>query len=264
MNHTNHYTNGLIKNNDIITDIIELNESDDEEQNHIEQQNSNPFEEEESSSNLSSNDLNKVNKIDKDSYSLNYQKQKSPKILPTFDESIVNLKNNFIKLFNKKNNNTQLDIMDNESFRKTFTFNKNMNLIFQFSDIIKEIYENQLETKMIERNCDINRIIDIYMNKIKKLTKKRKIVIKDYNNLIFVIGAEMHINTTDTQAKEFIVKKRTETLRGNNKINTSDDECYILEINCNKKKKQIFQSLDEVTCALIFLLENLEKIAVFK
>ena len=240
MSHTNHYTNGLIKNNNIITDIIELNESDDEEQNHIEQQNSNPFEEEESSSNLSSNDLNKVNKIDKDSYSLNYQK------------------------FNKKNNNTQLDIMDNESFRKTFTFNKNMNLIFQFSDLIKEIYENQLETKMIERNCDINRIIDIYMNKIKKLTKKRKIVIKDYNNLIFVIGAEIHINTTDTQAKEFIVKKRTETLRGNNKINTSGDECYILEINCNKKKKQIFQSLDEVTCALIFLLENLEKIAVFK
>ena len=86
MNHTNHYTNGLIKNNNIITDIIELNESDDEEQNHIEQQNSNPFEEEESISNLSSNDLNKVNKIDKDSYNLNYQKQKSPKILPTFDE----------------------------------------------------------------------------------------------------------------------------------------------------------------------------------
>ena len=28
MSHTNHYTNGLIKNNNIITDIIELNESD--------------------------------------------------------------------------------------------------------------------------------------------------------------------------------------------------------------------------------------------
>ncbi len=91
MNHTNHYTNGLIKNKNIITDIIELNESDDEEQNHIEQQNSNPFEEEESSSNLSSNDLNKVNKIDKDSYNLNYQKQKSPKILPTFDLSLIHI-----------------------------------------------------------------------------------------------------------------------------------------------------------------------------
>ena len=45
---------------------------------------------------LSSNDLNKVNKIDKDSYSLNYQKQKylniiSNTILEIFDLLLNNL-----------------------------------------------------------------------------------------------------------------------------------------------------------------------------
>ena len=168
-------------------------------------------------------------------------------------------------LFNKKNNlNTDTNIFNNKKFRQAFNTNKNMQLIFKLTDIIKEIYENQLQFKMSQRNCDINRIIDIYINKIKKLSNQRKIVVKDYNNLIYVIGAEVYINKIETHSREFIIKKRTETFKGNNKVNTSEDDCYIIEINCNKKKKQKFYESGEITCALIMLLQNLTKDAVFK
>ena len=176
------------------------------------------------------------------------------------------LKNNFRKLFNKKNNNKNLDItvFKNAKFRKALNLNQNMQLIFKFTDIIREIYENQLQIKIIEKNCDINKIIDISINKIKKLMKQRRIVVKDYNNLIYVIGSDVYINKIETQGKEFIVKKRTETFKENNKIITSDDDCYIIEINSNKKKKQTFFEPGEVTSALIILLQNLIKDSVFK
>ena len=262
--------NNPMQNEEII-DVIELVESDEEnnEKIHIEgEDNSNPFEEEESSSNLSSRNLNK--KIKKELYNenqrYNIERMKTPKINLTFEESMDNLKINFRKLFNKKNNNKNEDItiFKNEAFRKDFITNQNMQLIFKFTDIIREIYENQLQIKMVEKNCDINRIIDIYINKIKKLMKQRRIVVKNYNNLIYVIGSEIYINKVETQAKEFIVKKRTETLKGNNKIITSDDDCYIMEINSNKKKKQTFFEPGDVTSALIILEQNLIKDAVFK
>ena len=265
----NHIISNNEKNN---TKVIEIQESDDEqnEQIHIVEDNTNPFEEEESSSNWSSNNFNK--KIKKDDNisnhslnSINGIEHKIPKVTLTFEESLNNLKNNFKQLFNKKsNNNIDNNFLNNKNFRQDFITNKNMQLIFKFSDIIREIYENQLQTKIEEKNCDINRIIDIYITKIKKLSKKRKIVVKDYKNLIFVIGAEILINKDDSQAKEFIVKKRTETFKGNNKIDTKDDECYIMEINCNKKKKQIFLDLGEVTNALILLEQNLAKDASSK
>ena len=255
--------------------VIELKESDDEEYEkiHIVEDNTNPFEEEESSSNWSSNNFNK--KIKKDDNisnhsinsmnSINGIEHKIPKVTLTFEESLNNLKNNFKKLFNKKsNNNIDNNFLNNKNFRQEFITNKNMQLIFKFSDIIREIYENQLQTKIEEKNCDINRIIDIYITKIKKLSKKRKIVVKDYKNLIFVIGAEILINKDDTQAKEFIMKKRTETYKGNNKIDINVDDCYIMEINCNKKKKQVFLDLGEVTNALILLEQNLAKDASLK
>ena len=139
-----------------------------------------------------------------------------------------------------------------------------MELIFKFNDVIQEIYETKINTKIIEKDCDINRIIDIYMNKLFKLAKKRKIVIKNYKNLIFVVGAEIYINKIDKQSKEFIIKKRTETFKGNQKINTFEDECYITEINNQKKEKQIFKELGDITVALIMLLQNLDKDAVLK
>ena len=46
---------------------------------------------------------------------------------------------------------------------------------------------------------------------------------KDYKNLIYVIGAEMQVNKIEVQAKEFIVKKRTQTSKGNNIITTKDE-----------------------------------------
>ena len=266
MNNLNHV---MTNNEENTTKIIELKESDDDEYERINivEDNTNPFEEEESSSNWSSNNFNKkIKKADNISnHSINSIEHNIPKVTLTFEESLNNLKNNFKKLFNKKSNNyTDNNFLKNKYFRQDFNTNKNMQLIFKFSDIIREIYENQLQTKIDEKNCDINRIIDIYITKIKKLAKKRKIVVKDYKNYIFVIGAEIHINKTDTQAKEFIVKKRTETFKGNNRIDTKDDECYIMEINCNKKKKQIFLDLGEITNALILLEQNLAKDASSK
>ena len=117
-----------------------------------------------------------------------------------------------------------------------------MKLIFEYHDLIKEIYENNIETKIIEKVCDINKIIDNYINKIKKLGKKRNIVVKDYKNYIFVIGVEMMVNKKDKQAKEFIVKKQTETFKGNYKIYSEDDDCYIMEVNNQKKIKQFFKN----------------------
>ena len=250
-------------------DVIELVESDEDNPkiNIVEKNRPNHFEEEDSSSDLSSKLSNHNIKIEDylNGKRNNAQAIRIPKINLTFEESMGNLKNNFRKLFNKKNNlNTDTNIFNNKKFRQAFNTNKNMQLIFKLTDIIKEIYENQLQFKMSQRNCDINRIIDIYINKIKKLSNQRKIVVKDYNNLIYVIGAEVYINKIETHSREFIIKKRTETFKGNNKVNTSEDDCYIIEINCNKKKKQKFYESGEITSALIMLLQNLTKDAVFK
>ena len=250
-------------------DVIELVESDEDNPkiNIVEKNRPNHFEEEDSSSDLSSKLSNHNIKIEDylNGKRNNAQAIRIPKINLTFEESMGNLKNNFRKLFNKKNNlNTDTNIFNNKKFRQAFNTNKNMQLIFKLTDIIKEIYENQLQFKMSQRNCDINRIIDIYINKIKKLSNQRKIVVKDYNNLIYVIGAEVYINKIETHSREFIIKKRTETFKGNNKVNTSEDDCYIIEINCNKKKKQKVYESGEITSALIMLLQNLTKDAVFK
>lgn len=250
-------------------DVIELVESDEDNPkiNIVEENRPNHFEEEDSSSDLSSKLSNHNIKIEDylNGKRNNAQAIRIPKINLTFEESMGNLKNNFRKLFNKKNNlNTDTNIFNNKKFRQAFNTNKNMQLIFKLTDIIKEIYENQLQFKMSQRNCDINRIIDIYINKIKKLSNQRKIVVKDYNNLIYVIGAEVYINKIETHSREFIIKKRTETFKGNNKVNTSEDDCYIIEINCNKKKKQKVYESGEITSALIMLLQNLTKDAVFK
>lgn len=264
--------NNPMQNGEKITEYIVLTDSDEEnkEKIHLEKEEdySNPFEEEESSSNLSYRNFNK--KIKKEYYHenprYNIEGMQEPKIKLTFKESMDNLKNNFRKLFNKKNNNKNEDItiFKNETFRKAFITNQNMQLIFKFTDIIREIYENQLQIKIVEKICDINKIIDIYINKIKKLIKHRRIIVKNHNNLIYVIGCDIYINKIETQAKEFIVKKRTETFKGNNKIITSDDDCYIMEINSNKKKKQTFFDPGDVTSALIILEQNLIKDAVFK
>ena len=74
----------------------------------------------------------------------------------------------------------------------------------------------------------------------------------------------MHVDKIETQAKEFIVKKKTQLFKGNNKIITNDDKCYVIEISNNKRKKQIFYDLGDVTNSLEFLFQNLEKDAVFK
>ena len=240
------------KKNEEALNLIEIIDSEDEENDneiYIE-------EESEKEDNIG------INFNTKNNSNLNHVNKKENKINVnmTFDESIENLKNKFRNLFNNKNNFP----LNNDEFRKNISHNKNMELIFKFNDVIQEIYETKINTKIIEKDCDINRIIDIYMNKLFKLAKKRKIVIKNYKNLIFVVGAEIYINKIDKQSKEFIIKKRTETFKGNQKINTFEDGCYITEINNQKKEKQIFKELGDITVALIMLLQNLDKDAVLK
>ena len=191
---------------------------------------------------------------------------KKNEIKLTFDQSLTRMKNTFKKLFSGKSiqmiNND--NIFEKEKFRNNLKDNKNMNLIFEYHDIIKELYENKIETKIVEKICDINRIIDNYMNIIRKLGEKRKIVVKDYNNYIFVIGAEMMINKRDKQAKEFIVKKKTETFKGNYKVNSQEDDCYIIEINSLKRIKQTYVNVSSVTIALAMLIQKMQKDAVNK
>ena len=261
--------NNPMQNEEKKIDYIILTDSDEENNEKNPEDYSN---QEESSSNLSYTNCNKSIKKEccygNPRYNLERKERiQEPKIKLTFEESMNDLNNNFRKLFNKKNNNNKNDdvtIFKNKTFRNAFITNKNMQLIFKFTDIIREIYENQLQIKIVEKNCDINKIIDISINKIKKLMKQRRIVVKDYNNLIYVIGSDVYINKIETQAKEFIVKKRTETFKENNKIITSDDDCYIIEINSNKKKKQTFFETGDVLSALIILEQNLIKDAVFK
>ena len=251
------------------TDVIELEESDNENYEQI-ILDDDEEDDDDNSSSLSSNNLNKIIKKDKitnneNPYESKHQINKKQKTISNFEESMDYLKDNFSKLFNKEGENTtQNYIFDNKAFRNNFKTNKNMQLIFKFADIIKEIYENQLQAKITEKNCDINRIIDIYINKMKKMAHKRRIIVKDYKNLIYVIGVDIQVNKIETQAREFIVKKWTLTSRGNNKITTKDDECYLMEINNNKKKKQTFYDLGEVTSSLIMLVQNFEKNAAFK
>ena len=184
----------------------------------------------------------------------------------TFDQSLARMKNNFNKLFSSKNNQmiNEDNIFQKEKFRNKFKDNNNMKLIFEYHDIIKELYENKIETKIVAKICDINRIIDNYIIIIRKLGEKRKIVVKDYKNYIFVIGVEMMINKKDKQAKEFIVKKKTETYKGNYKINSQDDDCYIIEINSLKRIKQTYVNVSSVTIALAMLIQKMQKDAVNK
>ena len=191
---------------------------------------------------------------------------KKNEIKITFDESLTRMKNSFHKLFSRKSKQmiNEDNIFEKEKFRNNLKDNNNMKLIFEYHDIIKELYENKIETKIVEKICDINRIIDNYMNIIRKLGEKRKIVVKDYRNYIFVIGAEMMINKKDKQAKEFIVKKKTETYKGNYKVNSQEDECYIIEINSRKRIKQTFVNVSSVTIALAMLIQSMQKDAVSK
>ena len=261
--------NNLFLNKENKTDVIELEESDNENYEQIILDDEDD-EDGENSSSLSSNNFNTIIKKDKiinngNSYEHKGQINQQQKKILSFEESIDNLKDNFKKLFNNENEKiSQSYILDNKEFRETFNTNKNMQLIFKFTDIVKEIYENQLQAQTIEKNCDINRIIDIYVNKIRKMAHKRRIIVKDYKKLIYVIGVEMQINKIETQAKEFVVKKRTQTFQGNKKLKNNEDECYLMEINNNKKKKKIFYDLGEVTSSLIMLVQNLEKNAAFK
>jgi len=191
---------------------------------------------------------------------------KKNEIKITFDQSLARMKNNFNKLFSAKNNQmiNEDNIFEKEKFRNNLKDNNNMKLIFEYHDIIKELYENKIETKIVEKTCDINRIIDNYMNIIRKLGEKRKIVVKDYKNFIFVVGAEMMINKKDKQGKEFIVKKKTETYKGNYKVNSQDDDCYIVEINSSKRIKQTYVNVSSVTIALAMLIQKFQKDAVNK
>lgn len=191
---------------------------------------------------------------------------KKNEIKITFDQSLARMKNNFNKLFSAKNNQmiNEDNIFEKEKFRNNLKDNNNMKLIFEYHDIIKELYENKIETKIVEKTCDINRIIDNYMNIIRKLGEKRKIVVKDYKNFIFVVGAEMMINKKDKQGKEFIVKKKTETYKGNYKVHSQDDDCYIVEINSSKRIKQTYVNVSSVTIALAMLIQKLQKDAVNK
>ena len=259
--------NNKVKKKENSIEVIELGESEDEKYEliHLDEKENN-------NTRINSNNLNKQIKWDK--YNIDENNREitnnmynniEPKVLITFEESLVKLKDNFTKLFiTRFNNDSKINIWNNESFHNTFINNNNMQLIFKFEDIMKEIYEKQLETKIVEKNCDVNRIIDIYIIKIKKLSHKRRIVIKDYNNLIYVIGAELYVNKIDTQAKEFIIKKCTQTFKGNNKLITDEDECYITEINNQKKFEQTFCNLDEVITALTLLVQNFEKNSVSK
>jgi hypothetical protein len=191
---------------------------------------------------------------------------KKNEIKITFDQSLTRMKNNFNKLFSGKNNQmiNEDNIFQKEKFRNNLKDNNSMKLIFEYHDIIKELYENKIETKIVEKICDINRIIDNYMNIIRKLGEKRKIVVKDYKNYIFVIGVEMMINKKDKQAKEFIVKKKTETYKGNYKIITQEDDCYIIEINSLKRIKQTYVNVNSITIALAMLIQKMQKDAVNK
>ena len=194
-------------------------------------------------SNINLKDQNKLIKNEIITYENNTIITKNQSTILNFEDSIDSLTDKFRKLFNKEDKKKlQIDIWNNKKFRGSFILNNNMQLIFKFTDILREIYENQLQTKMT----------------------KRRIIIKDYQNKIYVIGAEMHVDKIETQAKEFIVKKKTQLFKGNNKIITNDDKCYVIEISNNKRKKQIFYDLGDVTNSLEFLFQNLEKDAVFK
>ena len=184
----------------------------------------------------------------------------------SFNESVERLKKNFNKLFTKNIESENDNVFENEEFRNNLNLinNKNMKLIFNFHDVIKELYENKIETKIIEKPCELNKIIDNYINKMRKLGIKRNIVIKDYKNYLYIIGVEMMINKKDKQAKEFIVKKITETYKGNCKVNTKDDDCYFIEINNQNKTKQIYKTISNVTISLTMLLQNMYRDAVSK
>ena len=190
---------------------------------------------------------------------------KKEEITMTFEESLNRLKNNFNKFFkNKERRIENENIFENSSFRQDMQNNKNMRYIFQYHDIIKELYEKKIETKIVVKNCSINKIIDIFITKMKKLTKKRNIVIKDYKNYLFVIGVEMMIDLQKKEAKEFIIKKMTETYKGNYKINTNDDKCYIIENNNKEKTKLIYDNITNVYMSLSMLLQKIYRDAVFK
>lgn len=214
---------------------------------------------------LNMDNINNYNNKNDNDNIINTNK-KEEEITMTFEESINRLKNNFNKIF-KDNGDGELEngnIFEDENFRQNMERNENMNNIFKYHDIIKELYEKKIEKKTVEKNCRINKIIDHFITKMKKLGKKRNIVIKDYKNYIFVIGVEMMIDLQRKEAKEFILKKMTETYKGNYKINTKDDKCYIIENNNKEKSKLIYNNETNVYMSLSMLLQRMYRDAVIK
>ena len=74
----------------------------------------------------------------------------------------------------------------------------------------------------------------------------------------------MMIDLQKKEAKEFIIKKMTETYKGNYKINTNDDKCYIIENNNKEKTKLIYDNITNVYMSLSMLLQKIYRDAVFK
>ena len=108
-------------------------------------------------SNINLKDQNKLIKNEIITYENNTIITKNQSTILNFEDSIDSLTDKFRKLFNKEDKNKlQIDIWNDKKFRESFILNNNMQLIFKFTDILREIYENQLQTKMTEKNCDIN------------------------------------------------------------------------------------------------------------
>jgi len=209
--------------------------------------------------------FDEINHNKKSIYDINVinNKNDDTQINMTFEECLGRVKNNLRKVFSKNVENKE-NIFENVKFREKTKNNKNIKLIFQYHDIIKELYDNKIETKIVVKKCEINKLIDQFISNIKKLGIKRHIVVKDYKNYIFIIGFEMMINIKDKQAKEFIIKKQTETYKGNHLVKTQDDNCYIMEINNQKNTKQIYNTINSVSISLFMLFQNMNKYAVFK
>lgn len=133
---------------------------------------------------------------------LMFKLKKKKNIINSNNNSYRNINMNIINNIYKFNNNNIIYNCNNE-YNNSIKSNQNLKA------------NKKDEKKKVKKDCEINKIIDNCINEIKKLRKKRNIVVKDFKNYIFVIGVEMMVNKKDKQAKEFIKKKETETIKGN-------------------------------------------------
>lgn len=133
---------------------------------------------------------------------LMFKLKKKKNIINSNNNSYRNINMNIINNIYKFNNNNIIYNCNNE-YNNSIKSNQNLKA------------NKKDEKKIVKKDCEINKIIDNCINEIKKLRKKRNIVVKDFKNYIFVIGVEMMVNKKDKQAKEFIKKKETETIKGN-------------------------------------------------